>query len=263
MRVALIPPVSLLEDTEKTDMQLMLPNVRNQIYQVFYRRHVRDPQQYVILDNGAAEKERISDAELMLTVRLLVVDEFALPDHLYDTEQTVAHADQFMKEHGKAIFDDMPEVALGYVAQGHDAIEAFYGVQQIVDKWGYAISTIFLPRLLVRTYDLTARLQLAHLINDTWPDRFNIHLFGASKYWPGEVAAAQNLYYIRSIDTSLPYQLSFAKAKMRRRPEKMVDRPQWYFQRARNEFSNSDIYVERYLKWAHANIPTPSVKSAH
>jgi hypothetical protein len=56
MYLALIPPVSLLDYTDRTDFQLMLPQlVSDDRYAYTYGHHCKDHQQFVTLDNGAAE----------------------------------------------------------------------------------------------------------------------------------------------------------------------------------------------------------------
>lgn len=265
MDVALIPPVSLLGDTARTDMQLLLPQMwYNRVYMIEYSHMLRDPKQYVIMDNGAAEDERLSDEALVRFAAQYEPNEMAIPDHLGDMANTVAHARQFLDQYGMRLHEDH-RIKLGYVAQGSDPEEAFYGVQKMVYDYGWLIDTIFIPRLLVKNTNLTARLQLALDIHNTWKKRFDIHFFGASNKWPGEVIEAANTGFIRSIDTSWPYQAAFHKVPMRRSTRgHIVTRPQWYFARNSAEFSNPDIYVERYLKWANhpGSTRTPSAKNA-
>lgn len=266
MEVALIPPISLLKHTEKTQMQLMLPlaeTLDRRDYMASYKWHLRSPSQYVIMDNGAAEAQKIDDKYLVYLAEFYEPNELAIPDHLGDMANTVKHAEDFIDRFGVRLVLDR-QIKLGYVAQGCDAEEAFYGVQKIIARYGWMVDTIYLPRLLVKPKEgRNERIKLAYFINNTWGNTYDIHLFGASKYWPGEVCIASQLPYIRSIDTSLPYQLSFAMRTMKRvpGPGRLVDRPEKYFSQPDKLFPNIDTYVERYLMWARANTHTPSVKN--
>src|SRR5574337_1048257 len=94
MEVALIPPVSLLEDTDKTTMQLMLPlEELNRIdYLASYKAHLKAPGQYVILDNGAAEANQVDDEFLVYQAEKWKPNELAIPDVLGDSTKDIRYA---------------------------------------------------------------------------------------------------------------------------------------------------------------------------
>lgn len=247
MEVALIPPVSLVEETQRTRMQLMLPHMlQNEAYKNQYLKYLEDNSHYVILDNGAAEDYLADDDDLVHLAMWYKPDELAIPDVLGECQLTIDAGNRFLSTYGMSL--KAQRIKLGYVAQGADPQEALEGVRNMVFHWGWALSTIFLPRLLVKSSDTSARLWLAHRVHEEFPN-YNIHLFGASPYWPGEVMYAKTYSYIRSIDTSLPYSYSFYGRKIKTRASVPISRPAEYFEKPATEFTNVDKNVMRYLEW--------------
>lgn len=248
MEVALIPPACLVEDTKRTNMQLVLPHMlHNEAYKVQYLEHFEDNNQYVIMDNGAAEDYLVEDDDLAHLAMWYKPNELAIPDVLGERQLTWEAGVRFLSTYGMSLRHQ--RIKLGYVAQGGDPQDALEGVRNMMWMWGWAISTIYLPRLLVRYSDTSARLWLAHRVHEEFPEK-EIHLFGAAAGWPGEVIYAKNVPFIRSIDTSLPYSYSFYNRRLRAKAKTPISRPANYFDKTAEEFTHVDKNVERFLEWA-------------
>lgn len=250
MKVALIPPIALLEDTHKTNIQLVLPqNMREPAYRDMYSGHLANADQYCIMDNGAAEKELVSARDLFELASFFLPDELAIPDIIGDTGRTVEMAKVFCRTYASPL--KRLGVRLGYVTQGKDIEEALSGVQEIVEAWGSHIDVLYIPRHLVRRHNKSARIRLANDIRATWPKgQFDIHFFGASHWWPGEVLAIKRYApFVRSIDTSLPYNYAYAGRALKAEAPP-VSRAQGYFHHGKSAFEGAEKNVERYLAWA-------------
>src|SRR4051812_20646349 len=97
MKLALIPPIDLLDRTCETQFQLMLPHlIYDERYAYTYRAHCRDPRQYVILDNGEAEGETIPVWKLASIAMDFGVNEIVLPDTIGNMLDTMEKAEAFI-----------------------------------------------------------------------------------------------------------------------------------------------------------------------
>lgn len=204
MRLALIPPLEYLDMTYQTDMQLMLPELLGDYgYRAIMEDHLSNPNQYVILDNGAAEAQQPANDELMVIIEDLFPQEFALPDVIRDSAATIEQAHNFLQEYGD-YFHNIP-TKLGIVAAGDSPFESARTVSRVMRYYRELIDVIYIPRsLLADSMDIFARIKLANSFHQFYPDK-EIHLFGASTVSAREVAFASKVPYIRSIDTSLPF----------------------------------------------------------
>ena len=212
MRLALIPPISLLGTTFQTDYQLMLPQlVRNDEYARNFRLHCHDPQTYVILDNGAAEGYRATALELLHIAEDFEVDEIVLPDVIGNAEATLERSRAFLDQLAgkKRKFNTM------FVCQGKDLFE-FVDSADEAARWP-EVTTIGIPRHALRTCDDDqARISIANILQST--DRFKkqIHFLGASSRWPSEAAILSDPKHtkqtqVRGMDTSMPFNFAFRK----------------------------------------------------
>lgn len=231
MQVALIPPVRHLVDTQQTHMQLILPHMlQNTEYKNWYNNlRAISSSQYFILDNGAAEGVIINPDHYLDIALSGLVDEIALPDVLYDRVTTVQKCHKFINKYGQQLISS--QIGIGYVAQGNSEEDALKGIEEVVTHWGNVITVIYIPRLLVKRFTLTARLNLASKIYERWPN-IQIHFFGLNQIWPGEIADAAKLSIVRSVDTSMPYQFAYEKAFMSSLPRigaLVITRPKNYF----------------------------------
>lgn len=250
---ALIPPVAMLSYNKSQKFQLMLPHlIRDQKYRRSYRGYCNDEEKYVILDNGAAESVHPLNASLIKIAGDFGVDEVVAPDVLSDKNGTVVKTSHFLNALMNSPLWEKKDVKVGVVAQGFDHKEAFKCVELLVNSYlGDRIGVVYIPRLLVNSNHLEARLLLAHAIHVEWP-HLEIHFLGASRLWLQEpLAMATATPFVRSIDTSVPFTEAFYSRPLGKNLQGKP-RPDRYFGWA----TSSDIKLEiieknvrRYLGW--------------
>lgn len=214
MELAVIPPLAHLDTASGLKYQLMLPHMfsESQDYKDFYR--AMDPgKHHIIFDNGAAEGNRFSLYDLLeMAATVPAVKEIALPDVLGRRDATVALSLHQLYKCYNNYSVPMPfnRCAFGYVAQGVSAEDAMVGVRQVLsDILGRQyIKVIYIPRLLISFQDRTIRLRLAKMVREEFP-YVDVHLFGASQQYLGDIPAASALGFVRSVDTSAPFTFAF------------------------------------------------------
>jgi hypothetical protein len=115
------------------------------------------------------------------------------------------------------------------VAQGQTVRELEQCIEMYVDL--DTVNTIGIPRLIMDSLGKTARLDLAAWIRTKYGERFKIHLLGTNPLWVKEVYYAAKYHpYIRSVDTSLPYNYAIAGEKVDD-TNVVVKRPAGYFEK--------------------------------
>lgn len=253
VKLALIPPNDLLEYTELTDFQLMLPQMmEDEQYRYVYTQHCADPNMYVILDNGEAEGQPMPQAELLDMALQYKVNELVLPDVIRNSEATERLSNEMISRirnmNGAA-----RNLRLMYVIQGRDMAE-------FVISLGWALAnedvySIGIPRHAIETCDKTwVRFELAELVHDQ--QRFGnepkpIHLLGGSPMVPTELRDTnwKKLKLVRSTDTSSPFNYAYAMHTLRAGIE--VRRPADYFNMPFSAFDLDlvDRNVAAIRKW--------------
>jgi hypothetical protein len=248
-KLALIPPIDLLEYTDMTKVQLMLPHlVTNPLYAYTYKQHCKDPEQFVILDNGAAEQMTAGIHDLITLAVRFGVDEVVAPDIFYDRTGTQFAFREFLGGWQKRVNDHRGQVGLMYVIQGKDYSDFLRSAQWAAEN--DEISTIGIPRHAIETCGLLeARSNLAAYV-----DRLSgkpVHLLGASPLHPTELKKGEHHWTknVRSTDTSMPFNYAFALKKMRKNIE--VSRPNNYFNLPYTAFDEETLKynIESLRSW--------------
>ena len=261
MELALIPPISLLQDTMRTNMQLVLPQLLEirpdfplDIYSLTYKAHCTNPKQYVIMDNGAAEDQQLNNSLLLHIASLYKPDELAIPDVLANGDKTLISTFDFFEAHQNDLDringERETKLKLGFVAQGKTIEEVIKTVVLMrLFKWADQIDVIYIPRLLIKeTIDPLARIKVYEELYDLYEDCYEYHLFGASTIWPAEISTASQLpYKIRSMDTSLPYVMAHSKNVIDDLIHEEIARPKNYFNRPEGDFPGHSSYTEFFL----------------
>lgn len=253
MRLSLIPPLSLLTWASNTNYHLMLPQLTSNFwYNSLYTFRGMDPEQYIILDNGAAEGCTTPPVDLITIAERYTVDEVVLPDVLGDTLGTSIAVREFMKE----LEGRKHDYKLGLVCTGRSRWEAFDFAQGMLDQWPEKIDVLYLPRLLVKENDKFARLDLAADLHEVFPD-IEMHFLGANSKFIEEMKYAGELGFLRGMDTSAPYNYAFAGQTLDGGQE--VNRPEGYFYQESQRFTRSlsiasastlQYNIDLALKWA-------------
>lgn len=240
MQFALIPPTSLLGYTQFSHMQLVLPHLFNNDKN--YARHYRKLSicgHYVILDNGAAENQQVDSQALLNLNHEIWADEIAIPDCLGDAEKTFDYFEQFFKANLRQIVQEKTFITnivksykLGFVAQGSNYREVYSLVETVMNShYAELVSVVYIPRLLVTQEHLYTRLDLAQFIHNKYP-HLEIHLFGMPKMFLGEIPLIRKIPFIRSFDTSAPFNWAFANMELQSHWTAIsISRPDDYFYR--------------------------------
>ena len=255
MRLALIPPIELLDTTARTDMQLMLPHlIESDAYTYTYKKHCDDPDQFVILDNGEAEGERIGIDNLLDIAIDFGVDELVLPDVIMDADETQlksATALNWIKRRFET--DGVAwDFSFMFVAQGKSYKEfiesAFWAASNS------QIQTIGLPRHMIKTCnDPEARISLADTLQLSGKA---VHLLGGSPYYPNELDDYVWPSCVRSTDTSAPFNYAYADRYLAelQSGESYVKRPEMYFDLPVEQFDEdmTKQNIDQLIRWTQA-----------
>lgn len=224
MKLALIPPFDGLHIiNERDNYHLMLPQLLdNELYATKYRE-LRRRGDFIILDNGAAEGELVSDEKLVALTRAFDPDEVVIPDIMGDALGTIGRATKFVKAYGSEIQAD-----LMFVAQGRSLIEVTRMIEVLVTL--DHVTTVGIPRhLLATTGHKDVRIMLAMWIHKHYGKTLNIHFLGAAPSWPFEVLYANDLKFVRGMDTSMPFNYALNNAYLVEGDKKHIKRPLDYF----------------------------------
>lgn len=257
MKLALIPPMSLLSYTYKTDYQLMLPQLQsNARYSAVYKKHCSDQDTYVILDNGAAENVEMAIPVLANMASIYKVNELVIPDAMGDYEKNLERAHIFYEECVPPRNMPLLPFKLMFVVQGQTLMEVLKSGEWAASQpW---IDTIGIPRHLLTTIgDNRIRIRVANILQGNGADK-EIHFLGGSPLFPGEVGvlanpAMTNQAYVRGIDTSMPFNYAYAGSPVDR--SEVIHRPERYFDLESTSFDMllTDYNVEYFIKSARVN----------
>jgi hypothetical protein len=236
VKLALIPPISMIDQTFSTDYQLMLPHlVHDAKYSDAFFKHCDNPGTFVILDNGVAEGELIDFGHIMAVAKTYRVDEVVLPDVLLGARATQNHSKHMHDLYHDAGIDFM------FVAQGETEEEVHDSIKFAADHLD-KVKTIGIPRHLISTlYMPFARWRVVDwMVTNGLDARFNIHLLGMNGEAPFEMYMnTQRLKtYVRGFDTSAPYNFAYGKLLMEQGG--IASRPMDYFGKFPSEF---DMYA--------------------
>jgi hypothetical protein len=212
MKLALIPPFSMLDLATPQDYQLLLPrNFRDQIYAQWAVKDIlQDPEQFTILDNGLAEDQQIDDIALLAMASYYKPSELVVPDVMRERGASIDWALKFIDMKVCLDPEDYPyDGRYAFVAQGRTYHEALECAKQYIDNpllHNFA-NTIMIPRHLVTAQEPHARLIVAGALYEYIGDRkVDIHLLGGSRFFPREIYyAAKDYPFIRGMDTSMPF----------------------------------------------------------
>jgi hypothetical protein len=253
MKLALIPPISLLGATLQTDYQLMLPQLTTSPeYSTMYDNHCKNPRQFVILDNGEAEGYSSTPIELMQIANSYKVDEIVLPDVIGNMDETLERSRAFLDFAGTVT--TIKRFQYMFVCQGQDEFE-FIESADIAARWP-EVTTIGIPRHALVTCDsFDARKSIANILQAS--DRFDkrIHFLGANPISPREARFLADPDHttqrcVRGMDTSMPFNYALAKAKMDDGVN--VGRAQDYFNLPASKFDGDLMqkHLDTYKYWA-------------
>lgn len=255
VKIALIPPSSLLAHTQRTNYQLCLPHLlADARYYWAYKAHCGNPSQFVILDNGAAEGALTDPYRLLSHALDLMPDEVVIPDSMGNCNETIDMARAFHDVVTGPRGAELHRFPFKYmfVIQGQT-------LYQVLDcaTWAMAqdwINTIGVPRHLIDTLgDRHARPRIANELFMMWNQHCKpIHFLGGNPNFPEEVAILANprltvQTHVRGMDTSMPFNYAYAKVRIGDEYGTVVHRPDQYFNLPATDFDDS--YVQSNVQF--------------
>jgi hypothetical protein len=133
------------------------------------------------------------------------------------------------------------------VVHGRNDLQVMQCVQAYAETG--LVHTIGIPRILISMFkDKNVRLRLAQAIHRGWP-AMSIHLLGTNSDALTEVPiAAVSAPYIRSVDTSLPFNYAIAGERLHPKATPGIKRPENYFR--------TDFGVPMHFKYMRDNVAT-------
>ncbi len=213
---------------------MTLPHLAHQKrYQSFFQR--RDKNDYIILDNGAAEGNEFGSKHLFTIAEHMGAHEIVVPDALRDTEETLARALAFSRYAN-------PDYRYMGVLQGQTLSEVLKCLTAYLEMGPLNyITTIGIPRLLTY-WDKRVRVTLAEwIMKQSFHATLEFHALGASA-WMEEVKVLSDYSCIRGIDTSLPVYMGLENLSIR--TDEYIPRPPNFFEVSvptRQAEKNADI----------------------
>lgn len=253
LRLALIPPVSLLDYTAQTTYQLALPRMDDKAYTAKYRQR-SDRGDYVILDNGVAEGWDITPTALEEYSNTIKASELVLPDVIKSSVATVELTKAAIHRYTSAT-SHLPHMQYMGVVQGGRLSEFKWCVQQY---YRMPISVLGIPRHMLKTCNSAmARVEFVQWILTQFPHRFRIHFLGMDGDEPYEAWHIFNQFHntiaVRGMDTSLPFNYAYQSESISH-PKKKCHRPNGYFELPADDFSPFILRhnVHQLKKWFYA-----------
>jgi hypothetical protein len=256
MKLGLIPPMGYDYMALRSNFHLVLPQYLKyeRFIQTYNQAALRGD--YIVLDNGAAEGTGImgnDGSELMRAAKILCANEIVVPDVLGNRMATQ-----------EAVFDFIrhctPEAAKAKkmaVAHGADLLDVRACIRRLERQ--PSIKVLGLPRYLP-TYKQAGRIDIANWVQEHFLGRFEIHFLGAAPSWPQELKyAAKYVPFVRSMDTSMPFNFALAKEKLTDRTRQVIARPKDYF--ATYQVVDSNLLennIRTMLEWARGEETSTS-----
>lgn len=204
MEAISIVPTQHLHLTGHQKYHLVLAQAigKDQIYTGFYRERSKN-QDYIILDNGSAEGERVSMQELHEKAQEIGASELVLPDEFFDSVKTMWLAQDCLGY----LYREGWEGNIMAVPQGRDLTEWTDCALNLLNT--NMIDCIGVPKNLVHTAGWFGRVKAIQRLEEVAKEfrgKIKYHLLGC---WldPREVGVLHHVFYdvIRTVDSRLAY----------------------------------------------------------
>jgi len=214
MQAATILPQPYLDLIEKETYHLALAHLIGKAgferYTDFYKQVGKDPEKFLIMDNGLIEGDPRPMDELMDKAYLINATEIVLPDAFQNKDETLreAHDAMNLKYSITAAFRLMA------VPQGRTYEEWLECAKEMLT---WPIDTIAIPKIVTKMAGRDGRLQALIDIQDMLADR-DVHLLGCWES-PLELKVIENytrqgkIKPVRGVDSAIAY--VYARAGLR------------------------------------------------
>ena len=208
MRTAIVSPVEYLFNVQPfSSYHLVLTHlvIHNHRYQEFYRQRSKAGE-YVILDNGAVEKNghSVPMRDVVTAAMLIKPTVVVLPDFLFDGERTLDELESTAKSPGLRFLKRIhPEVKIAVVVQGIDRAEWLesFDVLNGID----GVDLLCIPKVTAQTFG--TRWKALELVKRRV--RKPCHLLGS--WWQAtldDVKREAAFPFVQGIDTPKPIRLA-------------------------------------------------------
>jgi hypothetical protein len=242
VKIALIPPISLLDNIFRTDYQLLLPHLTNDMTYYDAYREARKRGDFLILDNGAAEGHKADNEELLATAEDIMVQEVVMPDVLGDLEGTKQEVLDFNEHlYRPTNIAELHDFRYMGVIQG----QTWNDVITCIDFYNSFdhVTTLGIPRILLDTLgDPEARLSVCRNITERYGSRFALHLLGTNPNYIRELSRFGSEFValgVRGVDTSAPF--NYANCGKFVEHFDNISRPGEYFHLDQHHFDNISV----------------------
>lgn len=230
MRTAHIVPSKYLHVMERKNFHMALAHVilSDEKYRDFYENRRLSKVDYIILDNGAYEDQRVPFHKLYKLANTLQVNELVMPDVLGDKQKTLdvwLDAYQTVVDHHRKTRTRFPTHLMS-VPQGKDIDEWIECAIRMVNVG--LVDVLGVPKLLLEYEGPQSRINAITRLKEAIPrEAFpQMHLLGCGKH-PEEPAWAYNEHpdVVRSVDSSIAYVYTVNGLKITEgsRPKKTID----------------------------------------
>jgi len=240
MKIATIVPTAYLSLIEEDTYFMALAHLvgKDQAYTDFFRRQ-SEAGKYVIMDNGAAERQQQPIEVLLERAALIKATELILPDVLLNCKETLRLGYSALEEIDKCGV----RIALMAVPQG-ESFSEWIRCAQGMTSW--PVQVIGISKFLTKRLGSGARLQALTMLETCYKEK-DVHLLGCHQD-PREVHTISVFYpsgghvnklRVRGVDSAIAY--AYARVNQPLRPAH--PRPEM-------EIDFSDTKTDsKYLKW--------------
>jgi hypothetical protein len=250
MRAALIPPKGYFDTALLSDYHLILAQIKDPLYIATYVNDGTDDD-FLILDNGAAEGGSVSDEELLRVAALYGVDEVVVPDVIGDFRETIERCKGFMSTYGVHV-ETGDSIGFMGVLQSNGAKGDWLACIDEYSKHA-SIKTLGIPRHFVDKDPYMRLMVCEYIKQNDLGERFEVHLLGTNAKFPAEIKMlAKEHDWIRGVDSSMPYNYTMDGKQLKHmRPG--VTRPENYFEHYHVPMQQNLLTknINTYLRWAN------------
>lgn len=234
MKIALIAPTSCLTLASRTGYHLVLAQL---LTRKDYATFFGGQKGYRILDNGAAEGERVTMPTLAAIAKEFNFDEVVVPDEMGNASKTIKMA---------RLFERYAEPNRQYmgVVQGKTVADIVKCATAL--SFLDYITVLGVPRHL-NSIHRDLRVNFGEALHNMYDRDLPLHFLGSGED-PREVIRLSTLDTARSHDTSVPFVATYERSRMA--TFKYKGRPDRYFDLV---FPNEELLhdnVRTYLDWA-------------
>jgi hypothetical protein len=255
MRAALIPPKGLYDTAMQSDIHLVLAQHTMTDYVVNYMYNVGDDD-FVIVDNGAAEGNMVSFETLLQRAYAYGAEEIVLPDVIGDFSNTMLLVEHSLVQWKQsAVYGGLKFPQAMAVVQSNGASSEWQDCIRFFERFPQ-ITTLGIPRHFVDKDKWMRHQVLSWIKGHDLDKRFQVHLLGTNPKFPAEVSVlAKDHSWVRSVDSSLPYNYAIAGQPLDAMPRKEpIGRPDGYFTEERKYDQDQRALVidniNTFMRWA-------------